>query len=98
MAGKGGKTKGAGRRRGSVNKLTAENRATLSALARGHTEECLNALLRIVRKSDHDMAVVKAVEAIWNRGYGLPVQPIEGADGGPVQVQIVKYADSPAAK
>ena len=95
MAGRGGKR--GGRKRGTPNKVTAEFRKSLSELARAHTEEGIATLVDVMR-GDHPMARVKAVELLFNRGYGLPVQPNEGADGGPVQVQIVKFADAPVRK
>lgn len=53
----------------------------IRSLARQHTEEAINALLRILRKVDAtDSAVVAASSAILDRGWGKATQPIGGAD------------------
>lgn len=60
----------------------------IRSLARQHTEEAINALLRILRKADAtDSAVVAASSAILDRGWGKPAQPISGdGDGGAIEL------------
>lgn len=62
----------------------------IRSLARQHTEEAINALLRILRKEDAtDSAVVAASSAILDRGWGKPAQPVDGdGEGGPVQLTV----------
>jgi len=68
----------------------------IRSLARQHTEEAINALLRILRKDDAtDSAVVAASSAILDRGWGKATQPISGDDeGGPVQIIIRRFTDA----
>ena len=63
----------------------------IRSLARQHTEEAINALLRILRKEDAtDSAVVAASSAILDRGWGKPAQPIDGdGEGGPIAIQAI---------
>jgi len=63
----------------------------IRSLARQHTEEAINALLRIIRKVDAtDSAVVAASSAILDRGWGKPAQPIDGdGEGGPIAIQAI---------
>ena len=60
----------------------------IRSLARKHTEEALNALLRIIRKTDAtDSAVVAASSYILDRGWGKAPNVIQGdEDGGPITV------------
>lgn len=62
----------------------------IRSLARQHTEEAINALLRIIRKPDAtDSAVVAAASYIIDRGWGKATQPIDGdGDGGPVKLTV----------
>jgi hypothetical protein len=64
----------------------------IRSLARQHTEEAINALLRILRKEDAtDSAVVAASSAILDRGWGKPTQVIQGdEDGGPITITWLK--------
>lgn len=60
----------------------------IRSLARQHTEEALNALLRIIRKEDAtDSAVVTASAYIIDRGWGKAPNVIQGdEEGGPVEI------------
>lgn len=49
-------------------------------IARKHTEAAISALVEIVANGKPDRARVAAAEAILDRGYGRPTQPIEGGD------------------
>lgn len=73
----GGARKGAGRKKGSRDIASAEQRQAISTLAREHTDEALKSLLKVCRKSKSDAAMVSAAEAILNRGYGRPAQSME---------------------
>jgi hypothetical protein len=85
----GGKRPGAGRKPGSKDKATATQVATLSDLARAHTETAINVLVQVAQASESDAARVSAANAILDRGYGKPTQLNEhtGKDGGPIQTE-----------
>lgn len=57
-------------------------------LARKHTEEAIQTLAAIMRdKNENSRARVAAAEAILDRGWGKPTQPVAGdGDGGPLRV------------
>jgi hypothetical protein len=82
---RGGKRPNAGRKNGSVNRATKENKATLSDLARRHSAIALKALADVAKKGT-DSARVAAAVALLDRGYGRPVQSLEhsGPQGGPI--------------
>ena len=63
-----------GRPKGSLNKANADIRAA----AREYTEEALLALVKVLRASDAPPAsIVAAANAILDRGFGKPSQPVE---------------------
>lgn len=77
MAQRGGKRAGAGRPRGAKDRLTREAGATLSDLARQHTDAALNVLVQIATTGESEAARVSAANALLDRGYGKATQPIE---------------------
>jgi hypothetical protein len=53
----------------------------IRSLARSHSESALNTLAGIMTNADAPPAArVSAAEALLNRGWGKPSQPIGGAD------------------
>ena len=64
-------------------------------LARKYSRRSIRALARIVQESPDDRARIAAAEALLNRAWGKPTQSVEmaGADGGPLLVQVVTYAN-----
>ena len=68
----GGKRVGAGRRKGSVNKVTAEIRD----MASQYTQQALEGLLSIAQTSDSDSARVSAWKEILDRGHGKSLQSV----------------------
>lgn len=81
MAQHGGKRSGAGRKPGSANRATAEEKRTLSEIAKDLAPEALEALARVMR--DHKQtggAVVAAANAILDRAYGKPVAVLNDDD------------------
>jgi hypothetical protein len=57
----------------------------IRSLARQHTEEAVNALLRIIRKDGStDSAVVAAASYLIDRGWGKATQPLSGDEDGPL--------------
>lgn len=80
---KGGARPGAGRPKGSPDKVTR----TLKELAREYTAEALEALVAVLKSSDSDAARVSAANAILDRGYGKPSTVLAGdEDGGAVRM------------
>ena len=73
----GGKRQGAGRPAGSRNRATAVQKATLSELAREHTDVALSALAEIASSGASESARVSAATALLDRGYGRPRQTLE---------------------
>jgi hypothetical protein len=57
-----------GRRKGTPNK----NTAALAALAREHTEEALNVLVKLMRTSKNEVARQRAADSLLDRGWGRP--------------------------
>jgi hypothetical protein len=81
-----GLPKTGGRQKGSVNKATAD----VKALAQEHGAEAIGRLVRIIKTSKNEVAVIAATREILDRGYGKAKQGVElsGADGGVFQVSI----------
>lgn len=88
----GGKRPGAGRKKGSRELATIEQRGTLSDLARAHTPDALQTLVSVAKSSDSDAARVSAAVAILDRGYGRPTQAMEhaGPNGGPIEHKVTR--------
>lgn len=80
----GGKRPGAGRKKGSLNKTTAD----VKVLAQQYGDDAIKALADIAMSPDQPAAArVSAANALLDRGFGKPTQAVEltGANGGPVQ-------------
>jgi len=70
-----------GRRKGTVNKATAD----LKALARPYTAEALATILVVMRdEKGLPQARLGAANAILDRGHGKAPQAVTGADGGAI--------------
>lgn len=52
----------------------------IRSLARNHTESAINTLAGIASNGKQESARVAAAEALLNRGWGKPTQPIAGDD------------------
>lgn len=81
---RGGKRPGAGRPKGVPNKATRPMREA----AREYTEQALLTLAEIMKDEDQTgPARVAAANALLDRGYGKPAQPIDGdGEGGAIPV------------
>jgi hypothetical protein len=82
--GHGGKRKGAGRKPGSRNKAPRRpNKSALSAEARAYSTGAIGELAKLggivrgVPGAVSEMAQVKALKAILNRGYGEPGRVVD---------------------
>ena len=89
MAGTGGKRVGAGRKKGSVNKATAN----VKALAQKHAPEAIKKLNELKTGKDVPAATQRAAaNDILDRAYGKPTQAITDPDGGklfPEKIEVV---------
>ena len=70
----GGKRNGAGRPSGATNRATTAQRATLSELARAHTDLALGVLVQVAKNGESESARVSAACALLDRAYGKPSQ------------------------
>ncbi len=78
-----------GRKKGVPNKVTAD----LKAVAQKYTAEAVKTLADLMRNAESDAARVGAIKEILDRGHGKSPQAITGAEGGPLVVEIVRYAE-----
>jgi len=94
MASHGGTREGSGRPAGTGNKATSELKLNLSELARGYTQDALNALVGVMNTSQSDSARIAAATAILDRGYGRPTKTTSlevNAPIMPTKIQLVAY-------
>jgi hypothetical protein len=79
----GGAREGAGRPPGRANVATRALKATLSEMAREHTQEALETVLQVMREGDTDAIRLAAANIVLDRGYGRPQAALEvtGAPG-----------------
>ena len=91
MAQHGGRRPGAGRKKGSRNRATAEEIGSISELARMHAKDAIDALVSIAKKGESEAARVSAANALLDRGYGRAPQSHQhtGPAGGPIQTMDV---------
>ena len=91
MAQHGGKRPGAGRKPGSVDRATAQEKKTLSDLAKELAPDALDALARVMRDTTQSgSAIVAAANAILDRAYGKPfaADPEQDDDAEPLSWTI----------
>lgn len=59
----------------------------IRSLARSHTRTAINTLVGIMRsKNATHAARVSAANAILDRGWGKPAQPVENGEGGALEL------------
>lgn len=87
---RGGARPGAGRKPLVPDRATREQKGTLEAAARVHTEAMLGVLVAVALTGESDSARVSAANAILDRGYGKPRQGIElaGEGGNPIEIDV----------
>lgn len=91
MSQRGGKREGAGRPKGARDKLTREAGATLSEMARAHTDAALETLAHIAISGESEAARVSAANALLDRGYGKPSQSLDVSNpDGTLMPQVIK--------
>ena len=76
--------------------------AKVRDLAREYTEQALQVLVQIATEGESEAARVAAANAILDRGYGKPSQPIDGdGEGGPIPtgmtVTFIRPGHAPSA-
>lgn len=64
-------------------------------MARKHCTRAIQRLAELMNSEDERVSLGACI-AMLDRGHGKPAQTVEhaGADGGPLQVHIVKYSDA----
>lgn len=72
-----------GRAKGTPNKATASIRDA----ARQYTDDALSVLAKVMKDEEQPAAArVSAANALLDRGYGKPTQPVDGdGEGGPIK-------------
>lgn len=61
----------------------------IRSLARSYTEMAIQTLAGIAQNGEQESARVRAAEALLDRGWGKPTQPVDGdGDGGPVHLKV----------
>src|SRR4051794_37242895 len=94
---RGGRRPGAGRPQGGRSRATKQAKATLSDLAKQHTELALKTLVSVATKGESETARVAAANALLDRAYGKPSQSHEhsGPNGGPIPtVDLTNLSDA----
>lgn len=84
---RGGKRPGAGRRPGSYTKINAQQKRTLTEIARDHTEAAIRTLTSIMLNNEAPAAArATAANSVLDRGWGRPTQSHQhaGPGGGPI--------------
>jgi hypothetical protein len=72
----------------------AKAKADIRSLARSHTESAIKVLAGIMNQDQAPAAArVAAAQALLDRGWGKPNQPLSGDDGGPLVVKIIRFED-----
>ena len=67
---RGGPRAGSGRPKGSRERATKAQKATIAELARVYTEDAINTLVDVMKNGETDSARVAAVNSLLDRGYG----------------------------
>lgn len=70
----------------------------IRSLARSYTDMAIQALAGVAQNSESDSAKVAAAEALLNRGWGKPTQPISGDEENPLTIvqRIERVLTDPA--
>jgi len=93
----GGAREGAGRPPGRANVATQALKATLSELAREHTQEAMETVLEVMREGDTDAIRLAAANVILDRGYGRPQAALEVTAAGPAEADWARIQKAVAS-
>lgn len=85
---RGGSRPGAGRKKGALNKATAD----VKALARKYAPSVIAELARLATGAESEQARVAAGKEILDRAYGKAPQALTGPDGGSLVIEVVRFA------
>jgi hypothetical protein len=77
-----------GRPKGSKNLSTLEGGKRITSLAREHTEEAINTLVRLMQHSRSDAVRATCAEKILDRGWGKPRQEIVADEDNELTIVI----------
>jgi hypothetical protein len=67
----------------------AKTPTDIRSLARAHTASAINCLVGVMENGTSEPAKVSAAQALLDRGWGKPSQPVDGdGEGGPVQLTV----------
>jgi hypothetical protein len=64
----------------------AKTPTEIRSLARSHTEAALNCLVGVMENGTSEPAKVAAANALLDRGWGKPTQPISGDEDNPISL------------
>lgn len=71
----------------------AKTPTEIRSLARSHTEAALNCLVGVMENGTSEPAKVAAANALLDRGWGKPTQPISGDENAPplrfTQIELI---------
>lgn len=65
----------------------------LRSLAQKHCPRAIQRLSEIM-ESDNEKAAAFAANALLDRGFGKPTQPLSGPDGEPITFNVISYASN----
>lgn len=85
---RGGKRIGAGRKPGSINKVTRDIRA----LAQKHSDKAIKRLAYLAENAESEGAQVAAIKELLDRAYGKSKQPLEHDIGDGVEAWLDQLA------
>lgn len=71
-----------GRKKGTVNKITAD----VKALARIHGADAVSVLANLMKQADSDQAKISAAKELLDRGYGKATQILAGDEEAPLRM------------
>lgn len=91
---RGGKREGAGRPKGQRSAATKDQIASLSEMAKMHTETALLALVEIATSGESEAVRVSAANAILDRGYGKPSQSLDHTSSDRTMSPVAHDADA----
>ena len=79
----------------------AKSLIEIRSLARSHTRTAVNVLVGIMRSKDATAAArVSAANAVLDRGWGKPTQPVEGGGDGAIELihrieRVIVHPENP---
>ena len=66
----------------------AKSLTEIRSLARSYTEMAIQTLAGVAQNGESESAKVAAANALLDRGWGKPAQPVTGEDEGPIQLTV----------